>query len=378
MMREINRLKVDLGERSYEIVIGSQILKQTGELVKPIIKGNRVIIVTDIHVAPIYLDTVIKSLESIGIELEQITLPAGEKIKSIKYFDKLIEDILRMNIDRKVAIIALGGGVIGDLAGFAASSILRGVDLIQVPTTLLSQVDSSVGGKTGLNTQQGKNLIGAFYQPRLVITDIDTLDSLPRRQLLAGYAEIVKYGLINNPDFFFWLEKYGHKVCGGDKEFQREAISISCKSKIDIVTQDEKEESCRALLNLGHTFGHALEKETGFGNKLFHGESVSIGICMAFELSSLLGFCSEKEAARIRDHYIALGLPTSLGDLKNINWEAGKLLHHMKSDKKTENGSVNFILAKGIGKSFLSRNINMNDVKTIIKKSIHQHEPITK
>jgi len=363
-------INVALGARAYEIVIGSQLLPEAGNLIKPIIRGNRVIIVSDQIVAPLYLNTLVYSLKSAEINVEKIILPPGEKTKSIKHFENLVDDILTMKIDRNVALVALGGGVIGDLVGYAAASILRGVDFIQVPTTLLSQVDSSVGGKTGINTPQGKNLIGAFYQPRMVITDIDTLDSLPERQVLAGYAEVVKYGLINNPEFFMWLEECGVELCTGQKDYRRKAISISCDSKAKIVIADETEQNSRALLNLGHTFGHALETETGFSDKLLHGESVSLGICMAFDLSLRLGLCGEEEVKRIKNHFAAVGLPTKLADIPGISWNKDTLLKHMLSDKKTKNGKVNFILTRGIGKSFITGDVDMKDVGKTIEQSI--------
>jgi 3-dehydroquinate synthase len=369
-MSNFETLNVALGDRSYDIHVGSHLLENAGTLIKPVIRSNRVIVVTDENVALLYLAPLIASLKAAGINAESIVLPAGEQTKSIGHFEGLADQILGKKIDRKVALIALGGGVIGDLTGYAAASIMRGIDFIQVPTTLLSQVDSSVGGKTGINTRHGKNLIGAFYQPRLVLADIDTLDSLPKREVLAGYAEIAKYGLINDPDFFSWLEDVGPELCAGHKEHRLKAVLISCKSKADIVAEDETEQGVRALLNLGHTFGHTLEAETGFSDTLLHGESVGLGICMAFDLSAHLGLCTAEDAARVRDHYATVGLATRPGDIKNTPWNANALLDHMLSDKKVENGKVTFILAKGIGKSFVARGIDMADARLIVENAV--------
>lgn len=369
-MNSFETLTVELGARSYNIHVGADLLSQAGGLIKPVIRSTRVIIVTDENVAPLYLDPLVASLKAAGITAESIILPAGEQTKNMRHFEDLIEQILAKKIDRKVALIALGGGVIGDLTGYTAASILRGIDFVQVPTTLLAQVDSSVGGKTGINSRHGKNLIGAFYQPRLVLADIDTLDSLPKREVLAGYAEVAKYGLINDLNFFTWLEKAGSDLCDGNKEHRRKAVLISCQSKADIVAEDETEQGVRALLNLGHTFGHTLEAETGFSDTLLHGESVGLGICMAFDLSAHLGLCSAEDASRTRAHYAAVGLPTRPTDIAGVTWNADALLDHMLSDKKVEDGKVTFILAKGIGKSFVARDIAMKDTRLIIENAI--------
>ena len=365
-------INVSLGNRSYDIIIGTQLLNKAGDLIKSVIRSENVIIVTDTNVAPLYLTKLTNSLELVSLKVERIILPPGEQTKSISHFESLIDEILAMKIDRDVALIALGGGVIGDLTGYTAASILRGIDFIQIPTTLLSQVDSSVGGKTGINSRHGKNLIGAFYQPRLVLADIDVLDTLPKRQILAGYAEVVKYGLINNSKFFSWLEEFGKKLYEGNKDYRHSAVLMSCRSKAEIIAKDETEQNIRALLNLGHTFGHALETETGFSNKLLHGEAISIGICLAFDLSLQLGLCPKSDTERIRTHFSSIGLPTYLTDVANINWKPSKILTHMLSDKKMQNGKINFILAKGIGKSFIARNINMKNVHIVIEQAIQQ------
>ena len=369
-MTNHKHINVELDERNYDIIIGCNLLNEAGKLIKAVIRSENVIIVTDKIVAPLYLNDLNASLKAEGIKAEEIILPPGEHTKSIRYFESVIDQILNFKIDRNTTLIALGGGVIGDLTGYVAASILRGIDFIQIPTTLLSQVDSSVGGKTGINSQHGKNLIGAFYQPRLVLADIDALDSLPNREILSGYAEIVKYGLVNNITFFTWLEEFGFQLCAGNKEYRQHAVYESCKSKADIVAKDETEQNMRALLNLGHTFGHALETETGFSDKLLHGEAVSVGICLAFDLSLLLNLCSKLDVSRVRNHFSAIGLPTYLSDIRNNNWNIDKLLNHMLSDKKTINGKLNFILVKGLGKSFIAPDIKKEDVHFIIKQAI--------
>jgi 3-dehydroquinate synthase len=258
--------------------------------------------------------------------------------------------------------VALGGGVIGDLTGFAAAILLRGLDFVQVPTTLLAQVDSSVGGKTGIDSPQGKNLIGSFHQPRLVLADTEALSTLPRRELLAGYAEIVKYGLIDDPEFFHWLETHGHKVIDGDPEARLHAIYKSCQAKARIVAADERESGQRALLNLGHTFGHALEAETGFSEALLHGEAVAIGMVMAFELSVRLGLCPAEDAERLRRHLAAVGLPTDPGHIEGRVFSPAALIEHMTRDKKVRDGRMTFVLARGIGQAFLTRDVAASDL----------------
>jgi 3-dehydroquinate synthase len=273
-----------------------------------------------------------------------------------------MNDLLDQRPDRKTTLVALGGGVVGDLTGFAAAVLLRGVDFIQVPTTLLAQVDSSVGGKTGINTRHGKNLVGAFYQPRLVVIDTDMLDTLPRRELLAGYAEVAKYGLIDEPDFFTWCEENGAALLAGDAARRSHAIEQSCRAKARIVAADERETTdLRALLNLGHTFGHALEAETGFGPDLLHGEAVGAGMVLAFDLSARLGICPAADAARVRRHLAAVGLPVRLraiGGGNRRDWQAARLIDHMRGDKKAEAGKLTFVLARGIGKAFVSRDVD--------------------
>ncbi len=363
-------LTLDLGDRSYDIHVGSGLIARAGELIAPVLRQKRVIVISDENVAPCYLSPLTKSLEAAGITVSDIVLPAGEQTKSLDHFQDLTHRILDKKIERGTALVALGGGVIGDLTGFAAATLLRGIDFIQVPTTLLSQVDSSVGGKTGINTRHGKNLLGAFYQPRLVLADIDTLDTLPHREVLAGYAEVVKYGLINDPDFFAWLEENGEALCDGDKALRQHAVLVSCKSKAQIVAADEREASVRALLNLGHTFGHALEAETGFSAQLLHGEAVAIGIVMAHDLSAMMGLCEEQDASRVRNHFEAVGLYASPARLANVSWKTDALLHHMASDKKVKDGKVTFILTRGIGQAFIASDVVMDDVRRVVDQSI--------
>jgi 3-dehydroquinate synthase len=291
-MSVLRSVSVDLAGRSYDIVIDSGLIDRVGELARKLLPASKVIVVTDDTVMPLYGTRVVASFKQAGIEAPSVTVPAGEASKEFGAFGKLMNDLLDLRPDRKTTLVALGGGVVGDLTGFAASVLLRGVDFIQVPTTLLAQVDSSVGGKTGINTRHGKNLVGSFHQPRLVVADTDVLDTLPRRELLAGYAEVVKYGLIDDPKFFDWCEQNGAEVLAGDTAKRSYAIERSCVAKARIVAADERETTdLRALLNLGHTFGHALEAETGFGPDLLHGEAVGAGMAMAFDLSARLGLC---------------------------------------------------------------------------------------
>jgi len=348
------KMHVNLGARSYDILVAPGLLKNSGKLFLPLLKSKRVVIVSDGNVAPLYLDKLCASLDDAGISYETVILPAGEATKSFPVFEGLLEDILSFGIERQTCLIALGGGVIGDITGFAASSLLRGIDFIQVPTTVLSQVDSSVGGKTGINTRAGKNLVGAFHQPQLVLIDIDSLNTLPHRELLAGYAEVVKYGLLGDADFFSWLEVNGQALIDGDQDLRRQAILKSCEAKAAVVSKDEKEGGVRALLNLGHTFGHALEKECGYGGELLHGEAVSIGMVMAFEFCAQTGLCPQEDAVRLKRHLISLGMPVDLSSLPNKGWTSDLLMKHMMKDKKLKDGQVTFVLVRAIGDAYLS------------------------
>ena len=355
-------IRVDLAGRAYDIVIGPGLLDHAGELAAGLLAAPRVIIVSDQTVAPLYAARLAAAFERTGARTRSLTVPVGESSKEFAAFGQLMNDLLDHRPDRKTTLVALGGGVVGDLTGFAAAVLLRGVDFIQVPTTLLAQVDSSVGGKTGINTRHGKNLVGAFYQPRLVLIDTDMLDTLPPRELLAGYAEVAKYGLIDAPEFFKWCEENGAALLAGDAARRTYAIEQSCLAKARIVAADERETGdLRALLNLGHTFGHALEAETGFGPDLLHGEAVGAGMALAFDLSARMGLCPAADAERARRHLAAVGLPVRLraiGGGNRRDWQAGRLIDHMRGDKKAEDGRLTFVLTRGIGKAFVSRDVD--------------------
>jgi 3-dehydroquinate synthase len=348
-------LTVALDARSYAIRIGTDLIDRAGAMMAPLMATRRAFVVTDDRVAPLYLDRVAASLEAAGIAHQSLILPEGEGTKDFAHLQQVTGAMLEARCERSTMVVALGGGVIGDLTGFAAAICLRGMDFVQIPTTLLAQVDSSVGGKTGINTPQGKNLVGAFHQPRLVLADMAVLDTLARRQVLAGYGEIVKYGCIDDPAFFAWLEENGERVVAGDREARALAVATSCRAKARIVAADERESGARALLNLGHTFGHALEAETGFSNEILHGEAVAIGMVMAFGLSARLGLAPAADTHRLVRHLAALGLPVALPG--NRRWDADRLLHHMAGDKKVKDGKVTFVLARGIGQSFLTRDV---------------------
>jgi 3-dehydroquinate synthase len=367
-------IRVELAGRSYDIAIGPGLIDQAGALCRPLLAAPKVTVVSDETVAPLYGARLAASFDKAGIKASSVTIAAGESSKEFAGFGKLVNELLDQRPDRKTTLVALGGGVVGDLTGFAAAVLLRGVDFIQVPTTLLAQVDSSVGGKTGINTRHGKNLVGAFYQPRLVLADTDVLDTLPRRELLAGYAEVAKYGLIDDPDFFAWCEANGAAVLSGDAAKRTYAIEQSCLAKARIVAADERETTdLRALLNLGHTFGHALEAETGFGGELLHGEAVGTGMAMAFDLSARLGLCPPADAERVRRHLGAVGLPMRLRAIGGDNrrkWEAARLIDHMRGDKKADDGRLTFILARGIGKAFVTREVDEAALRGLLDDAI--------
>lgn len=367
MSAAVETLRLELGERSYDILVGENLLAEAGEAIARVIRRPDVAIVTDENVAPLYLDKLQGSLDKAGIRHSAVILPAGEGTKDFAHLENLVESLLERRVERRTTLIALGGGVIGDITGFVAAILLRGMDFVQIPTTLLAQVDSSVGGKTGINSRHGKNLIGAFHQPRLVLADMDVLDTLPRRQLLAGYAEVVKYGFIDDPAFFDWLDGNAGALLTGDKVACRRAVLTSCAAKAKVVAADEKEGGLRALLNLGHTFGHALEAETGYGDRLLHGESVAIGMAMAFDLSVRLGLCPPEDADKARRHMAGVGLPVDLAGIKDASWTAGRLMAHMQTDKKVKDGRVTFILTRGIGKSFIAENVEPEPVRASLE-----------
>ncbi len=368
-MKKVEIFKVDLKDRSYDIVIGPNLIGAAAKYITPLIKHKPVIIITDDNVAKHHLNNLVFALEAGGITHSVITLPPGESTKSFDEFKTIISAILDAKPERSSSLIAFGGGVIGDLVGFAASVILRGIDFFQIPTTLLAQVDSSVGGKTGINTHHGKNLIGTFYQPRIVLADTNVLETLPKREFLSGYAEIVKYGLMGDKKFFEWLEINGEALLNGNEDLLRYAIMTSCCAKARFVKSDEKEFGSRALLNFGHTFGHALEANTGFGSKLLHGEAVAIGMIMAFDLSVLMGLCQKEDASRVRKHFLSIGLPTQMSDIANQNWESELILNYIARDKKVQNGKINFILTRGIGHVFMSSGVDTADLVTVLNQT---------
>jgi 3-dehydroquinate synthase len=363
-------LRLDLGDRSYDIAVGDGTLKSAGTAIRNAAGPGKCWVVTDETVAATYLAPLEDSLREAGLAFQTIVLPPGEGSKNFATVENVVNTVLDGAPERSSTMIALGGGVIGDLTGFAASIILRGINFVQIPTTLLAQVDSSVGGKTGINTRHGKNLAGAFYQPKLVIADTGVLDTLPRRELVAGYAEVVKYGLIRDVGFFDWLEQNGAAVLDGDGEARAYAVRASCAAKAAVVAEDERENGVRALLNFGHTFGHALEAETGFGAELLHGEAVAIGMIMALELSATLDLCPVADIDRVRQHYAATGLPMTVPKAQNRRWEPATLIRHMGHDKKVQDGKVTFILARGIGKAFVARDVDLGDVERLLDDAV--------
>ncbi len=362
------RLRVELGERSYDIVVGERLLAQAGEHIAPLLKGKNVIIVSDKTVARHYLHRLTGALEEKGIRTRVALVKEGDHNKSLREYARLMEALLEQKPDRQTTLIALGGGVVGDITGFAASTLLRGVDFIQIPTTLLAQVDSSVGGKTGINSRWGKNLIGTFYQPELVLADVGTLDTLPRRELLCGYAETLKYGLINDKAFYEWLEMRGKLLLDGDVELRTKAILKSCGAKAAIVAADERESGQRALLNFGHTFGHALEAATGYSKKLLHGEAVAIGMAMAFSISVEMGLCPREDYERVLAHYKLTGLPASPTTVR-ARWDINALMESFTRDKKAKDGKLTFILTRGIGKAFVTQEVGRNQLRDTLAQA---------
>lgn len=366
------RVRVDLGDRSYNIEIGPGLIETCGAAIKPFCKSGACVVVTDGNVAKHYLEPCLVSLRNAGLDARSIVMPAGEATKSYAHLESLLDDLLEGGVERSTVLVALGGGVIGDLVGFAASIALRGLPFIQVPTTLLSQVDSSVGGKTAINAKAGKNLIGTFYQPKLVLADTDSLQTLPRRELLAGYAEVVKYGALGDAEFFEWLEANGKALVDGDAEARIHAIQKCCEMKADIVARDEYEGGLRALLNLGHTFGHALESRCGYGPDLLHGEGVAIGMVMAYDLSVRLGHSTGQDSVRMRRHLDSVGLRTRPGQVAGYDWQVDDLVGRMASDKKVENGKLTFILARGIGDAFVTQDVPVEDLRETVSAALDE------
>ena len=364
---EPTSIRVELADRAYDILIGENLLSNASTYLAPVLARPRIVIITDKIVSSLHLAPLRASLNGAGIQNDVIVVSPGEATKNFTQLQGVLNRLLDLRVERKDTILALGGGVVGDLAGFAAAILHRGVNFVQVPTTLLAQVDSSVGGKTAINAAQGKNLIGAFYQPKMVLSDVATLDSLPTRELRAGYGEVVKYGLIDDFPFFEWLEEHGSDVLSGNRAALCHAIAVSCRSKAAIVARDEREGGDRALLNLGHTFAHALEAESGYDGRLLHGEAVAIGLHMAFALSSELGLCPRQETDRLQRHLISTGLPATVDQigLKGLTPEI--IMQHMRQDKKVTDGRLTFILARGIGQAFIENNVAEDAVTRMLK-----------
>jgi len=373
-MHSDSSLTVGLGDRAYDIIVGRDLLARADNLAAAQLTDRHVIIITDSQVAGYHLDSLASACSRVARRCDTLTITAGEASKSMSVLSVLLEDILALGVDRGVVLVALGGGVVGDLAGFAAASLLRGVDFIQVPTSLLAQVDSSVGGKTGVNAAAGKNLIGAFHQPRLVLADTAVLDTLPDRELRAGYAEVAKYGLLGDADFFEWLEAHGADVLTREPQALKDAIMTSCAAKARIVETDEREIGTRALLNLGHTFGHALEATAGYDGSLLHGEAVAAGMGLAFDLAQHLNLCTGQDAVRVKAHLDASGLPFSLASAPVCHTSvcgtsSDALIQLMQRDKKVRDGQMRFVLPRGIGDSFVCDYVPIAALHHVLEES---------
>ncbi len=362
----IRTVHVDLGERAYDVLIGPGLLDAAGARLRPLVRRDRVAVVSDQTVWGLHGARLTRALEAAGLAVHPVVLPPGEQTKSFAGLEALCDALLALELDRGDLIVAFGGGVIGDLAGFAAAIYKRGADFVQIPTTLLAQVDSSVGGKTAIDTPRGKNLVGAFHQPRLVLADLDVLGSLPDREMRAGYAEVLKYGLLGDAAFFAWLEAHGRAVLAREPGALARAVERSVEMKAEIVIADEREAGRRALLNLGHTFAHALEAETGYGEALLHGEAVGLGSAMAFRYSAAAGLCDAQDAARAVEAVAAAGLPARLSDLGDRRLAADDLLRHMAQDKKAEGGRLTFILARRAGEAFVARDVNPAEMRDFL------------
>ncbi|MFD2236655.1 3-dehydroquinate synthase [Aureimonas populi] len=363
-------VRIALGSRSYDILVGPGLIAGAGREIARRLPGARAAIVTDETVAGLHLPALLASLGAAGLEATPIVLPAGERTKSFEQLVALVDRLLELRLERGDAVIALGGGVIGDLAGFAAGIVKRGMRFVQVPTTLLAQVDSSVGGKTGINSPRGKNLVGVFHQPDLVIADTSVLDTLAPREFAAGYAEMVKYGLIDRPDFFAWLEENRPAIFAGGAQ-RAEAVAQCCRAKAVVVEEDEREDGRRALLNLGHTFGHALEAGVAYDPaRLVHGEGVAIGMALAHRFSARLGLCPPEDAARAAAHLEAAGLPTRIGQIPGAGFTCEALMGKIAQDKKVKRGRLTFILTRGIGQSFVSDDVDPAKVEAFLKDEI--------
>lgn len=361
---------VPLDDRAYDVRIAPGLIARAGAEIAPLLPRPKVWIVTEETVAGLHLDALKAGLSVEGIASEALILPPGESTKSWPYLMQTVEWLLEQKVERKDVVLAFGGGVIGDLVGFAAAILRRGVRFVQLPTSLLAQVDSSVGGKTGINAPQGKNLIGAFHQPSLVLADIDVLGTLKPRDFLAGYGEVVKYGGLGDASFFDWLEVNGPALAAGDLALREEAVRWSVQMKADIVVRDETEQGDRALLNLGHTFGHALEAATGYSDRLLHGEGVAIGCALAFETSARLGLMSQESPSRFREHLAAMGMKKDIRDIPGDLPDADGLIALMAQDKKVVQGKLRFILARSIGDAFVADDVDMGVVKDVLTEAL--------
>ncbi|UWQ94142.1 3-dehydroquinate synthase [Rhodobacteraceae bacterium M385] len=366
----IDTVRVELGDRAYDVEIGSGLIASAGARIAPLLTRPKVWIVTEETVASLHLDALRAGLSAADIESDALILPPGEATKSWPHLQRVADWLLTERVERADIVVAFGGGVIGDLVGFAAAIHRRGIRFVQIPTSLLAQVDSSVGGKTGINAAQGKNLIGAFHQPALVLADIDVLGTLESRDFLAGYGEVSKYGMLGDGAFFEWLEINGPAMAQGDAGLRQEAVKRSVQMKADIVARDETEQGDRALLNLGHTFCHALEAATDYSDRLLHGEGVAIGCALAFELSSRLGLCSQEDPSRVRAHLAAMGMKKDLHDIPGDLPDASTLVGLMGQDKKVVAGQLRFILARGIGDAFVTADVPTDAVLTLLQDAL--------
>lgn len=366
----ISTVHVPLGDRSYDVRIGAGLLATAGREIAPLLSRSKTFVITDENVANHHLETLRQGLKATGIDTSALSLPPGESTKSWQGLERAVEWLLSEKVERRDLVIALGGGVIGDLGGFAAAVLRRGVRFVQIPTSLLAQVDSSVGGKTGINSKHGKNLVGAFHQPSLVLADIGVLETLTERDFLAGYGEVVKYGLLGDADFFGWLEQNGPALASGDAGLRAEAVRRSVQMKADIVSRDETEQGDRALLNLGHTFCHALEAATGYSERLLHGEGVAIGCALAFETSARLGLCAQEEPSRVRAHLKSMGMKTDLADIPGTLPDADALIELMGQDKKVVDGRIRFIMVRGIGEAFVTSDVDIAVVRGVLAEAL--------
>ncbi len=362
-------LRVELGARAYDIMIGEGLLAQAGRHLADVGGSGKVVVITDENVGRLHLGALEAALRDAGFQSAALQLPAGEATKSWPHFSRTVDWLLAQKVERGDLVVALGGGVIGDLVGFAAAVLRRGVRYVQIPTSLLAQVDSSVGGKTAINSEHGKNLIGAFHQPSLVLADITALGTLSPRDFLAGYGEVMKYGLLGDADFFGWLEENAPDLAAGNVEKRIYAVKRSCEMKAAIVARDETEQGERALLNLGHTFCHALEAATGYSDRLLHGEGVAVGCALAFEVSARIGLCSQEDPSRVHAHLAQMGLKRDLRDIPGDLPGADRLIELMGQDKKVVKGTLNFIMARGIGEAFVTSDVDLGIVKAVLEES---------